>query len=334
MSGTSALRTRWVRRPPATGAAVLATGILSVGLHLTGYEVLSRIVLALACSAWLGLVADAAVRLLWLRGPWEPARAGSPTALTPVAATTVLGARVSLLGAQRLAGALLALAVALWAGLVYPVLRRGERHRPGVVFLGCVATQGISALAAVIAAAVGMAWPAHLALVFFWLGLVFYLVGLWRFDPRQLLTGAGDHWIAGGGLAISTLAGSQLVAAAHHGPYLWSNDDDGVLRATTGALLVLSFAWYGVLVVAEALRPRLGYDAPRWATVFTLGMTAVATLSVASSLGTPWLRGPGRVLLWIAAAVWCAVLAGAAHAVTRSLSSPDEAQDVRPREPR
>ncbi|MFE9096101.1 tellurite resistance/C4-dicarboxylate transporter family protein [Streptomyces sp. NPDC007264] len=334
MSGTSALRTRWVRRPPATGGAVLATGVLSVGLHLAGYEVLSRIALALACAAWLGLVADVAVRLLWVPGPWEPARAGSPTGLTPVAASAVLGVRVSLLGLHRLAEALLALALALWVGLVYPVLRRWERRRPGAVFLGCVATQGISALGAVLAAATDVAWLAHLALVLFWLGLVLYLVGLWRFDPRQVLTGAGDHWIAGGGLAVSALAGSRLVAAAHRGPYLWNDDDNGVLRAATVALLVLTLAWSCVLLVAEALRPRLGYDALRWATVFALGMTAAATLSVASSPGVPWLRGPGRVLLWIAVAVWCVVLAGAARAVARGLRPPGEAEGVRPRAPR
>ncbi|MET8244794.1 hypothetical protein ABZV31_10455 [Streptomyces sp. NPDC005202] len=49
----------------------------------------------------------------------------------------------------------------------------------------------------------------------------------------------------------------------------------------------------------------------RWATVFPLGMTAAATLSVAAALAVPGLEGPGEALLWIAVAAWLAVTAGA-----------------------
>lgn len=49
----------------------------------------------------------------------------------------------------------------------------------------------------------------------------------------------------------------------------------------------------------------------RWATVFPMGMTAVAALSAATAFGVPWLTWPGRVLLWAAVAVWLAVAAGA-----------------------
>ncbi|MDQ0599524.1 hypothetical protein QF037_003869 [Streptomyces canus] len=93
-SPRSALRAWWDRRPPAAGAAVMATGIVSVGLHLTGYETLSRIALALAGVAWAALAADFAVRLLWDRAGWV-AQAETPGALTAVAATAVLGTRVS-----------------------------------------------------------------------------------------------------------------------------------------------------------------------------------------------------------------------------------------------
>ena len=67
MSGSSPhspLRVWWTQRPPAAGAAVMATGIVSVGLHLAGHETLSRIALVIGCAAWLGLAADFAVRLL------------------------------------------------------------------------------------------------------------------------------------------------------------------------------------------------------------------------------------------------------------------------------
>ncbi|GHB44044.1 hypothetical protein GCM10010377_38630 [Streptomyces viridiviolaceus] len=113
-SGTCPLRAWWAQRPPAAGAAVMATGIVSVGPHLTGHEFLSRVALVLACAAWLGLAVNF-VSLLLHRATWIT-QAGTPGALTAVAATTVLGTRFSLLGRQPLAEAPPALAAVLWPG--------------------------------------------------------------------------------------------------------------------------------------------------------------------------------------------------------------------------
>ncbi|WP_405745489.1 hypothetical protein [Streptomyces sp. NBC_01525] len=43
-----------------------------------------------------------------------------------------------------------------------------------------------------------------------------------------------------------------------------------------------------------------------------MGMTAVATLSVAvaDAAAVGWLRTPGQVLLWVAAAAWVLALVG------------------------
>ncbi|MFC8365015.1 tellurite resistance/C4-dicarboxylate transporter family protein [Streptomyces griseorubiginosus] len=323
MAGTSPhspLRVWWTQRPPAAGAAVLATGILSVGLHLTGYETLSRIALVIGCLAWLGLAAEFAVRLLRERARWA-AEAGTPGALTAVAASTVLGTRFSALGRQSLAEALLALAALLWPVLIVFVVRHWTRRMPGGVFLGCVATEGLAVLGATLAAAESAAWLAHTALVLFWLGLVLYGVALCRFDPRQVLEGHGDHWIAGGALGISALAGARLIAADSARLYLWNDDDLGVLRAVTVMLLVLDLAWYAVLLGAECVRPRPRYDVRRWATVFPMGMSAAATLSVAAAVDVSWLKVPGEVLLWIAVAAWSAVAVGAVAEARAALRS-------------
>ncbi|MET9820748.1 tellurite resistance/C4-dicarboxylate transporter family protein [Streptomyces sp. NPDC006349] len=311
-SGTSPspLRTWWAQRPPAAGAAVMATGIVSVALHLTGREVLSRIALILACAAWLILAANFVYLLLADRAQWVK-RAGTPGALTAVAATTVLGTRFSLLGWTLLAAVLLALAALLWPWLLVLVVRHWGRRMPGAVFLGCVATEGLAVLGATLAAATSTAWLAHAALVPFWLGIVLYLIALFRFDLRQVARGSGDHWVAGGALAISTLAGAKLLAAAGTGMYLWNADDEAVLHDLTVFLLVLDLAWYAVLLASEIVWPRLRYDVRRWSTVFPLGMTAAATLSVSAVMDVPWLDAPGRALLWIAVVGWLAVAAGA-----------------------
>ncbi|WP_030930247.1 tellurite resistance/C4-dicarboxylate transporter family protein [Streptomyces sp. NRRL S-646] len=320
MSGPTSLHPWWAQRSPAAGAAVMATGIVSVGLHMTAYEVLSRVVLGLACVAWVVLAAGFGVRLVRDPGRWR-AEAGTPGALAAVAATAVLGTRFSALGRQTLAEALLAMAAALWPLLLVQVARHWRRPMPGTVFLCCVATQGLAVLGATLAGAEATAWLAHAALVLFWLGLVLYGCALALFDLRQVAEGPGDQWVAGGALAISALAGSKLVAADSARLYLWNDDARGVLRAVTLALLVLDLAWYAVLLVAEAVRPRHGYDVRRWSTVFALGMTAAAVLSVAAALDAPRLKGPGEVLLWIAVAAWLAVAAGAVAAARAGVRS-------------
>ena len=318
MSVISALRAWWAERPPAAGAAVMATGIVSVGLHLSGAETLSRAALALTVLGWLALGADFVVRLLVRRRRWM-AEAKSPDALTAVAATTVLGTRVSALGRQTLAEALLALAALLWPVLLVPVVRHWRRRMRGAVFLCCVATQGLAVLAATLAGAESTAWPARTALVLFWLGLVLYALALTHFDARQVARGPGDHWIASGALAISALAGAALLSADTARLSLWNDDDRGTLRTMTVTLLVLDLVCYLVLLVAEAARPRPGYDLRRWSTAFPMGMSGAAALSVAAAVDIPWLRGPGRVLVWVAVAVWLLVAAGALRETLRGV---------------
>lgn len=296
----------------------MATAVVSVGLHLAGAETVSRVALALACVAWAGLAGEFAVRLLEDPRRWVT-EAEAPGSLTAVAATTVLGTRFSALGWQTLAEALLALSAALWPPLLTLVVRHWKRHMPGAVFLVCVATQGPAVLGAALAAAVTTAWLAHTALALFWVGLVLYGLAVTCFEWRQVVEGPGDHWVAGGALATSALAGAELLAADSARLYLWNNDDRGVLRTVTVALLVLALAWYVVLLAAEVARPRLRYDVRRWATVFPLGMTAAATLSVGAAVGIPWLKWPGRVLVWVAVAAWVTVAVGAVAATRATL---------------
>ncbi|MBB4713125.1 FtsH-binding integral membrane protein [Streptomyces luteogriseus] len=287
MSGPSPFATWW-----ATYA--LATGIVSVGLDSTGYEVLSRIALALACAAWLVAAAGLAQRR---HGQW---RAETPAALTTVAATAVLGTGFSAAGRQPLAEALLALAMLLWAVLL-TVEAQGRR---GTVFLRCVATEGLAVLGATLAAADAVAWLAHAALVLFWLGLSLYCLALFRFQPRQVEEGCGDHWLAAGALAVSALAGAKLLSADGPRLYLWNEENTSALRTTVVTLLVLALIACVALLLAELFWPRHHYDVRRWATVFAAVVTATAALAVAAALDVAWLDAAGEVLLWIAVAAW------------------------------
>ncbi len=298
------LVTGWTDQSPVAGSAVMATGIISVGLHLTGHETLSLALLALAFLFWAGLAVDFVARLIGDRARWE-AESYTPPALTSVAATCVLGTRCTALDWRALALVLLAASVVLWLVLLPSVLRHWRRGMTGGVFLVCVATQGLVVLAATLAPVLDAGWLAQVSLGVWCLGLVLYCAALAHFDYTNVRTGAGDQWVAGGALAISALAGAKLLAAGQ-----LTGSLHGVVRVVTLVLLCLDLAWYAVLAVAEARWPRVRYDARRWATVFPLGMTSVATLSVSTAAKVGWLEGPGKVLLWIAVTVWCVVLAG------------------------
>ncbi|GAA1111338.1 tellurite resistance/C4-dicarboxylate transporter family protein [Kitasatospora arboriphila] len=288
----------WTKVPPAAGSAVMATGIVSVGLNLVGRETSSQVLLALAAAGWLLLALAFALTLLRDRDRWA-ANAATPPALTAVAATAVVGTRFSLAGWQSTAAVLLAIAAAAWPPLLISVLRHWKHHLPGVAFLVCVATEGLAVLAGTLALAGSGDWLAPAALAAFALGLVLYVAALLRFDVRQVLTGAGDQWISAGALAICALAGSKLTAWPE-----WTGAGHTVLRDATLVLLTLDLAGYLVLLAAEIRRPRLRYNIRRWATVFPLGMSAVATLSTGSAAHLPWLNGLGHPLLWIAAGAW------------------------------
>ncbi|MGW2201989.1 tellurite resistance/C4-dicarboxylate transporter family protein [Streptomyces sp. NPDC001774] len=305
----------WSELPPAAGAAVMATGIISVGFHLTGLETVSRTLLGIAGALWVLLAFDFGSRLLHSRRRWF-AEADTPPALTAVAATTVLGVRVALLGWTHLAAVLLAGSALLWAVLLTAVLTHLRGGMPGGVFLICVATEALAVLGATLTPWAGD-WLGYTSLAFFLLGLLLYLAALLRFDFGQVGAGAGDQWVAGGAMAISALAGSKLLATG-----VWTGVTHTSLRSTTLFLLVVDLVWYVVLLVAELLRPRLAYDVRRWATVFPMGMTAVACLSTSTAAAVGWLDTLGRILLWTATVAWLATLAATLRANPRRAAAP------------
>ncbi|MFI6938068.1 tellurite resistance/C4-dicarboxylate transporter family protein [Streptomyces sp. NPDC050418] len=307
----------WTGRSPAAGSAVMATGILSVGLHLMGWENLSRAALALGSLMWCALAADFAGRLLRDRERWSR-EADRPPALTAVAASGVLGTRFAQLGWEGLGVGLLVLALVVWLVLLPHVLRdsvlRVPFHEmPGAVFLVCVSTQALAVLAGTLAPLLEEGWLAHAAHVAFWLGLVLYGFALTRFDLRNIRRGAGDQWVACGALAISALAAAKLIATSE-----FTGTSVDILRIAALTLLGLAFAAYVLLAASEAVWPRFRFDVRRWATVFPMGMTGVATLSVATSVaGAAGLKVPGNVLVWVAVAVWCVVLTGSVRAAVK-----------------
>ncbi len=292
--------------PPASGAIVMASGIVSIDLYSDPQPVLSAILLWFAAGVWLLLAIMLGMRLAYQRDRFAR-EAISPAAFTGVAGTAVLGTRLAVHD-HAAAAALLAVSGLCWAVLVVPVLRHWKTPTAGVSFLLVVATEGLAVLGADLAVSYRAGWLVSAAVAPLVLGLACYVFTAARFDLRDLLTGHGDHWVAGGALAICALAAGHVTqAAAALGQF------SGQHQALTTSTLVLwcqAMVWLPPLVTAEILRPRLGYEVRRWATVFPLGMYAAGSFTTGQVTGITGITGFGQAWTWVAFTGWLLALAG------------------------
>ncbi len=316
--------------PPASGAVVMGTGIVSIALSLDGQETLSVLLLVLDVLAWVTLAVLLPARALRDR-PRFRGDIGLPAAFTAVAGTAVLGTRLTLLGWTWAANALLVIALVVWLGLVGPVLHRWSTPTVGASFILTVGTESLALLAAALALAYHADWMLGASLPAFVLGLGFYAFVLRSFDWTQLARGQGDHWVTGGALAISTVAAGRITLAAEHLRLL--HDAVGTLKAVSLALWILALAWLPVLLFAEARWPRRDYYVRRWSTVFPVGMYAACSFVVGDIASAAAITSFARVWVWVALAVWAVVACGLNRAAIRTIASALRHHQSRPSRP-
>jgi tellurite resistance protein TehA-like permease len=317
--------------PPDVFAVVMATGIVSVAARDHAYSRLGTSLAAVAGAVFVVLVVGLVIRVIArprsafgeVRDPDVAFRL-----FTFVAACTVLGVRfddhlavVWLLGAAALAAWLLLTPLALRDARSRPRAQLRD-HAHGAWLLPSVATAGLAITAADLATSgrwpplvVGAALAWVLAITAY--GAVTWLVA-WRsvaagFAPEQVTP---DSWILMGALAITTLAGDHLLAAARSaGAAQWLIDS---ARPLTIATWVLSSLWIPFLLYAELWRvdQRAGsvhYAGVWWSAVFPLGMYSSATAATAGEFQLPSLRTISLVFFWVAFTVWVLVAVGAIH---------------------
>jgi len=289
---------------PAAGAQVMGTGIVSIGLSLDGRETLSRGLLVIASMIWVSLALLLGLRAARdLKGVAADAR--TPASLTAPIATTVLGTRLTLLGWTWAGIAALVLALGLWLVLLRPVWLGWTSPTVGVSLLLAVSSEALAVVATAVAARDHARWLLLIALGPLGLGLAFYVFVISRFDFRQLAVGRGDHWITGGALGIAALAAGMSATGA-------STLDLGDAAQTTLkdvalGLWVLTMSWLLVLAYAEVRWRRPQYDAPRWSTVFPLGMYAACSFAVGAAAHAEVIIGFARVWVWVGLGAWALV---------------------------
>jgi hypothetical protein len=284
----------------------MGTGIVAVAFAGAGRKPLADGLLAVALAIAAVLVAVLVARAIRDRAGLAAATRGAAS-LTAVAAAGVLGTRLTQVGLPAAGVALLAVAAAAWAPLLWRVLRAWRSPVAGDGFLVAVATQAIAALAAALAAPLRAGGLAVAAVVALAAGVALYAFAAASFNLAEVRRGRGDQWVAGGALAISALAAGDAdaalratgAAAALAGP----------LRTVALGLWLLAMAWLPVLVAGELRAPRTGFDARRWSTVFPVGMYAAMSFAVGHAAARPAILAFARAWVWVAGAVWALVAA-------------------------
>lgn len=293
--------------PPASGGMVMGTGIVSVATLLDGRDGLSEALMWIALFAWIVLGLLLLARFLFHRARFL-AEAAIPASLTGVAGTGVLGARLTVYGWEWAGIVLIVIGALFLLSLLPSILQHWRRPTVGASFLLTVATQSIAVLAATLAVSEQRKGLVVVAAILLVVGICLYLWVLRDFDLRQLLTGRGDHWVAGGAVAISSLAAGRIVQAIDATGAM--SDLRSFLDAVAVVLIVAELIWLPLLVGGELLRPRLRFSALRWATVFPVGMYAASSFTVGAAGGHGWMTSFADVWVWVAVAVWGVVAAG------------------------
>jgi len=327
---------------PACFGLVMATGIVSLAAHMLALPSVARVLFDLNIVFFLALWVLTLVRIVRYRGRFLSDMADhlrGPGFFTMVAATGILGSQfVVLAGNYRVGWLLWMLAAALWLALNYtifaaltiradkPALDRGLS---GSWLLAVVGTQSIAVLGGMLA---GHGGPmSALALNFFalsmWLwggmlyiwimALIFFRYLFLRFVPADL---SPSYWINMGAMAISTLAGAQLITNAPNAPFLQS-----ILPFLKGLTLFFWAAgtwWIPLLLVLGFwrhawMRFPVRYDPLYWGVVFPFGMYAAATCCLSRALNLSFLNRLPPVFLYAAMAAWCVAFAGLSHDLWR-----------------
>ena len=319
---------------PASFALVMATGIVSIACQLLGLTRLAAPLLWINGIFYGALWLLTAVRLVQFpdRVVADLSHHGRAVGFfTTVAATCVLGSQAwVILGAWTLAAGLWALGILLWAAITYGVLTAltVKAVKPALAdginggwLVAVVAAQSVCVLGAQLAEGFGPRAPDVLLFcLVLWLGggmlyiwiisLIFYRYTFFPMSPSDL---APPYWINMGAVAISTLAGTLLVAAAPLSPVL--PDILPFVKGLTLLFWATATWWIPMLVILGVWRHvyrrfPLAYDPLYWGAVFPLGMYTVCTFRLAGVFEAPVLLAVSRMFLYIAITAWSITVAG------------------------
>lgn len=319
---------------PAYFALVMATGIVSIASQRAGFGTISAMLLWLNVAQYL---------LLWILTSWRLLRyrrallddltdhQAGPGFFSAVAATSVVGNQLILIGAYELALALWIFGFFLWIVLTYAIFTgltiketkpTIDKGITGTWLLAVVATQSIALLSALLARHFNQPVRLHVnfialsmwlwgGMMYLWIiSLIFYRYAFYRLAPADF---SAPYWINMGAMAISTLAGSILIENAADAPFLETLLP--FLKGFTIFFWATGTWWIPMLVILAAWRHLyrkfpLKYEPSYWGTVFPLGMYAACTFEMAHAMSLDFLLPIAGLFVYVALLAWATTFAG------------------------
>ena len=335
---------------PGYFALVMATGIVAIAAQQLDIHWLADVLYAIAAVAYVVLAVLVVARLaLYPRLLYADltSHAKGFAFLTIVAGTNVLGAASGLVhGWWGLASTLWWVSLPLWVVLVYctlfaVVLRPDkpglERGINGTWFLLTVSVESIAVLGALRLARDPSDALAFGCLVAFTLGFLLYLIVMtmvflrWTFQPLEPDEADPPAWIAAGAVAITVLAGSNLLTASAVSariermvPFL-----EGIV---TLAWATATF-WFPLMIAIGVWRHivrrvPLRYTPAFWAMVFPLGMYGAATYRMRAAIDLDSLGWLPWLAFSVALAAWALTFGGLVYTLVASRTGRSARTDV------
>ena len=335
---------------PAYFALVMATGIVSIASEVVGVPLVPKALFALNLVFYPVLWALTIARVLWHRARFVADLSHHGRAVgffTTAAATSVLGSQCLVVGrAPTPAFWLWGLGTALYVVLVYSVFTAltVKTEKPtladginGGWLLSVVAAQSVAVLGGQLAPASANPERILFFALTMWLGggmlylwiisLIFYRYTFFTLAPSDL---APPYWINMGAAAISTLAGTVLVAASERSPVVAQ-----ILPFVRGLTLMwwaTATWWIPMLLVLGVWRHvvrrfPLRYDPLYWGAVFPLGMYTAATARLSVAVDASYLLGIPRLTVFVAIGAWTLAFAGMLAHLARTVGKRGLASD-------